>query len=298
MDVVAALERLGGAGSTRQIVALSSRRRLREAVLAGDVRRCRRGLYALASLEAHRHRAHELAAVASHLTAAAHWGWKVMWPAQRPWVTVPRNRKVTAAVRAEVHLTYADLADDEVENGVTRPARTVVDCARKLPFDEALAVADSALRSGMVSHEELLLVAEALRGRGASAARRVARLASAQAANPFESALRALVLEFPQLRVRPQTEVVARGMVFHPDLVDERLGIVIEADSFEFHTSQEAHARDCVRYTALIVDGWLVLRFTWHQVMHSPAYVRAVLADVVARTGRRAMPVDGWRLSA
>jgi len=289
VDVVVALERLGGVGSARQIVALTSRRRLRQAVGDGEVRRCRRGLYALASLDAHRRRANELAAVASHLTAAAHWGWKVMWPADRPWVIVPRNRKVPAAVRAEVHLTYADLADHEVQGGVTGPARTVVDCARKLPFDEALAVADSALRSGMVTHEELLLVADASRGPGASAARRVTRLASAQAANPFESALRAIVLEFPLLRVRPQAEVVARGMVFHPDLVDERLGIVIEADSFEFHTSQEAHARDCVRYTALTVEGWLVLRFTWHQVMHSPAYVRAVLADVVARTDRRAV---------
>lgn len=221
-----------------------------------------------------------------------------MWPAERPWVTVPRNRKVTAQVRAEVYLTYADLAGHEVEDGVTSPVRTVVDCARKLPFDEALAVADSALRSGLVSREELLLVAGALRGRGASSARRVARLASAQAANPFESALRALVLEFPALTVRPQAEVVARELVFHPDLVEERWRIVIEADSFEFHTSQEAHARDCVRYTAMTVEGWLVLRFTWHQVMHSPAYVRAVLADVVERTDRRAKPASSWLDSA
>lgn len=290
MDVVAALERLGGVGSARQIVALSSRRKLSEAVRAGDVRRCRRGLYTLASVQDHRRRALELAAIASHLTAAAHWGWKVMWPADRPWVTVPRNRKVAAAVRAEVHLTYADLADHEVTDGVTSPVRTVIDCARKLPFNEALAVADSALRSGMVCHEELLLVAGALRGRGAGAAQRVARHASAQAANPFESALRALVLEFPELTMRPQVEVVCRGMVFHPDLVDERRRIVIEADSFEFHTSQEAHARDCVRYTAMTVAGWLVLRFTWHQVMHSPSYVRAVLADLVRRTDERAVP--------
>lgn len=290
MDVVAALERLGGVGSAQQIVALSSRRTLNEAVRAGDVRRCRRGLYTLEKYDAHCRRALELAAVASHLTAAAHWGWKVMWPAERPWVTVPRNRKVALGVRAEVHLTYADLAEHEVRDGVTSPVRSVVDCARKLPFNQALAVADSALRSGMVSQEELLLVAGALRGPGAGAAQRVTRHASAQAANPFESALRALVLEFPELTVRPQAEIVARDMVFHPDLVDERRRVAIEADSFEFHTSQEAHARDCVRYTALTVAGWLVLRFTWHQVMHSPAYVRAVLADLVRRTDERAMP--------
>lgn len=213
-------------------------------------------------------------------------------------MTVPRNRKVAASVRAGVRLTYADLADHEVVDGVTSPARTVVDCARKLPFDEGLAVADSALRSGMVSREELILVADAVRGRGATDARRVARLASAQAANPFESVLRAIVLEFPALSVRPQLEVVARGMTFHPDLVDEAARLVIEADSFEFHTSPEAHARDCVRYTAMTVAGWLVLRFTWQQVMHSPAYVRAVLTDVVERTDRRAMPAGRWAVPA
>jgi hypothetical protein len=32
--------------------------------------------------------------------------------------------------------------------GVTSPAWTVIDCAKDLPFDEALAIADSALRHG------------------------------------------------------------------------------------------------------------------------------------------------------
>jgi very-short-patch-repair endonuclease len=77
-------------------------------------------------------------------------------------------------------------------------------------------------------------------------------------------------------------------MIFHPDLVDEQHRIVIEADSHEFHTGREAHGRDCVRYTALTVAGWLVLRFTWDQVMHSPACVRAFLVDVVARLDRAA----------
>ena len=290
MEVVEALERLGGVGSVRQIVALTSRRKLADAVRVGEVRRCRRGLYALAELDQHRRRALELAGVVSHLTAAAHWGWKVKWPADRAWVTVPRNRNVGASIRAEVHLSYADLADGDVIDGVTAPLRTVVDCARKLPFDEALAVADSALRSGMVRLEELVDATLALRGRGATHARRVACHASPQAANPFESVLRAIVLEFPALCVTPQAEVVARDMVFHPDLVDAARRVVIEADSYEFHTSQDAHARDCVRYTALTLAGWLVIRFTWHQVMQSPSYVRAVLADLVRCTDQRAIP--------
>lgn len=178
---------------------------------------------------------------------------------------------------------YANLRDDEVSEGVTSPLRTVIDCARRLAFAEALAVADSALRSGLVTAAELQTAAQGVRGRGATQVRRVAQHASPLAENPFESALRALVLEHPELQVRPQVEVHARGMTFHPDLVDERHRVVIDADAHEFLTGRESHARDCVRCTALTVAGWLVLRFTWEQMMLSPAYVRSVLGDVVAR---------------
>jgi len=124
----------------------------------------------------------------------------------------------------------------------------VLDCARKLPFDEALCVADSALRDGAVTASELREEAARLRGRGAKQARRVAAYADGRVANPFESVLRA---------------------------------IAIEADSWTWHRDQQTHGRDCGRHTAPAVAGWIVLRFTWEQVMHSPAYVAAVLADVV-----------------
>jgi hypothetical protein len=105
------------------------------------------------------------------------------------------------------------LAEDQVVDGVTTPSRTVIDCARLLPFDEALAIADSALRSGFVTREELT---EAdVRGAGALAVRRVVRHADPRAANPFESVLRALCLE-AGLSVEPQGEVVLGHDVIHP----------------------------------------------------------------------------------
>lgn len=127
----------------------------------------------------------------------------------------------------------------------------------------------------------LLAAARAIRGRGAGDCVRVALEASALAANPFESVLRAIVLDIPELAVVPQGPVTARGHTWHPDLTETRHRLAIEADSFEFHTDREAHARDCVRYNALTVAGWRVLRFTWDQVMTSPGYVRGVLAGVL-----------------
>jgi hypothetical protein len=93
-----------------------------------------------------------------------------------------------------------NLAADDRADGVTTPVRTVIDCAR-LPFDEALPIADSALRSGLVTREELDVVQ--VRGAGAGSVRRVLRHADGRAANPFESVLRARAIEVG-LDVEPQ----------------------------------------------------------------------------------------------
>jgi hypothetical protein len=68
-----------------------------------------------------------------------------------------------------------------------------------------------------------------------------------------------------------------------PDLVDEHLRIVAEADSFEHHGSRTALAIDCARYDNLVADGWTVLRFAWEQVMYRPDWVRGALAAVTRR---------------
>ena len=274
VDAVEALTRLGGIAWARDIVGLSSRGSLRRAVRAGDVVRVGAGRYGFTVSHAE---AQALDGVVSHLSAALHWGWEVKWPPDLPWVTVARSRHITAARRKDVHLVYADV--DDVIDGVTSPLRTVIDCARRLPFDEALAVADSALRDGRVTGADLAREAAVVRGRAAAQCRRVAAAATAKAANPFESVLRAIALDHP-FDLVPQVPVSVSGQTYHPDLVDVNRRVVLEADSWRFHASRQGHARDCRRYNALVLDGWLVLRFTWDQVMHSPDYVCAVLAGL------------------
>ena len=110
----------------------------------------------------------------------------------------------------------------------------------------------------------------------------MATQASHLAANPFESVLRAIVLGFAALQVEPKGAVATRHRTYHPDLVDRRRRLALEADSWEFHTGQDAHARDCVRYTELTLAGWRVLRFTWEQMMRHPDYVREVPAAVTS----------------
>jgi len=280
MDAVTALERLGGVATAAELEALSSRRRVVKAVAAGAVVRLHRGRYALPGVEGARADAIALSGVVSHGSAALLWGWPVKWPPNLSWVTVPRGRHKRHYRDRRARVVIADLGAEEVVDGVTSPLRTVLDCARQLPFDEALCVADSARRSGLVSRSELLAAAAAARGPGSASLRRVAEVATPLAANPFESTLRAICLEFPALVVEPQGEVRAWGRVWRPDLVERSRMLAIEAESWEFHAVKDAFARDCVRYTSLTLAGWRVIRFTWEQVMHHPEFVRQVLTEL------------------
>lgn len=121
-----------------------------------------------------------------------------------------------------------------------------------------------------------------VRGAGAAKVRRVIAYADGRAANPFESVLRALCV-IAGLVVVPQQVVLAGGIVFHPDLTCVEKGMLIEADSFTFHTGREAFSRDCERYNCYALAGWRLLRFTYEQVMSGQREVLRVLR-AAART--------------
>jgi very-short-patch-repair endonuclease len=288
MEVVEALTWCGGTAEAARLRHLTSRRKVRTALRRGQIVRPTRGRFALPDADEARLAAARLSGVVSHLSAAQLHGWELKWRPPRPTVTVPRNRKVEGWRREGVDVRWRDLDEGDVWNGQTRAARTVIDCAKDLPFDEALTVADSALRHGNVTRESLLSLAEGVVTTGRKQCVRVAREASERAANPFESVLRAIGLDVPGLDLEPQVVIEDDGFVGRPDLVDVRRRLVVEADSFEFHGKRAALRRDCERYNALVLRGWLVLRFSWEHVMHDPVYVAACLQTASGRPLERA----------
>jgi hypothetical protein len=282
--VVDALRRLGGVATRAELRPLVSKRRLRRAVDDGLVMRPRPGRYLLREVDAARAVAHELSAVVSFRSAALAHGWKVKTVPRLPEVTVPRGRKIAAESRSRARIHSSLIDPRDMAAGVTSPVRTVVDCARHLPFDEALAVADSALRSRRVRAGDLADAARQVGGPGRPQVLRVLRHASGKAANPFESVLRAVSLDVPGLDLRPQVGIaVAGGERVTPDLVDESLGIVVEADSHEFHTGREQLVVDCWRYDELVLAHWHVYRFSYEQVMRRQSWVRWVLHRAVVK---------------
>lgn len=261
MDSVAALTRLGGIASTSELVGLTSRKRLRRAVAAGRIVHVARSRYALPSQDDARAVAVavEINGHLRLLSAAAHWGWKMKWAAQWPQLQVA----LAPGETVDASLSIGALPHSDLDGWATSRVRTVLDCAAELPFDEALAVADSALRSGQVTREQLEAAAASV------AAKRVAAHATHLAANPFESVLRAILIE-AGIAVVPQWAITINGVAYHPDLADPIHGIAIEANSWAHHATKDDHDQDCRRYNALVTGGWIVLRFTWEQVMFKP----------------------------
>lgn len=131
-----------------------------------------------------------------------------------------------------------------------------------MPFSEALAIADSALRLSFLRPDGLVAAASASRGPGRRRRLEVARAADRRADNPFESVLRAIVLGTGISGFEPQAEVPLPEYLAHADLGDRRRRIAIEAEGYAYHGSRADFARDCRRYSEMTRRGWLVLRFT------------------------------------
>jgi len=285
------MARLGGSASAAQLLQVMTERQLRSAVQRGEVERVARGVYALPALGPERLAALAYDGVASHLSAAHLWELPLLAHPEEQHVTVPVHRRPRPGRPAILH--WASVEPDEDLGRVTTLLRTVLDCARILPFGEALAVTDAALRTGRLSQAELENAASRMRGPGRPMAVRVAAAATPQSESFLESMLRSLLIaagitEFePQVTVRDDSGFIARV-----DLGHRPARIALEAEGYEFHGSAADFAADCRRYDDLVAAGWLVLRFTYQQVLGDPAWVvNRVQAAVSLRTGR--MP-SGW----
>jgi very-short-patch-repair endonuclease len=277
---------MDGRATWTELTSLCTQHSLRRALDGGQIRQVGRGLYALPDLAADREAAAGTGGALSHLSAAVHLGLAVLTEPDAVHVTVPRAAHRRPIPGVVVH--RADLPAGAADRVRTGPLRTVLDCAAALPFPDALAVADSALRDGLVRPQVLLSAAQVRRGPGARAVRRVAEQADGNAANPFESALRAAVLDARITGFRTQQRILLGGTVRFVDLGDERRRIALEADSFAHHGSRAALRRDCRRYDELVRGGWTVLRFAWEDVVFDSAWVGAVVRDTCERADRAA----------
>jgi hypothetical protein len=152
-------------------------------------------------------------AVVSHESAARLWG----FPVQRHHVGPVRLTDPTLSRRARGYtVTQAPLRSGEVMRSgpvrLTGAARTLLDCARQWPLDDAVVALDAALLAERVTPVQLTAALGALRGwRQASRAVRAVELADGRAESPLETRGRLRIIGAGLPTPELQVEIRARG---------------------------------------------------------------------------------------
>lgn len=290
MDVISRVTLLGGACHRRTLLETHSRAEIDRELASGALIRTGRGRYALGNARDFVLRASKAGGTASHRSAALFHGWALPWVPERADVTFPRNHRVGPGVRRSVVPHWSDLPDHDVEGIVTSKRRTLIDCMRNLPLQESVTIVDEAMRADDFTHREVRAIARSTRGRGRTRIIAVADGAATKAATAFESLLRCHASLVPGLTVvaQPPVRIPGTNLELHPDVGDPRLRLAIEAESFQWHGKTAQLSRDCKRYNAYTLAGWMLVRFSWYQVHYEPEYVREVLLKAVEVARRHA----------
>lgn len=69
--------------------------------------------------------------------------------------------------------------------------------------------------------------------------------------------------------------------IFRVDFAYPLLKLAIEVDGYRYHRTKEQLQRDHDRQNLLVAAGWVVLRFTWDDVVKRPGYVAARILAVL-----------------
>jgi hypothetical protein len=202
------------------------------------------------------------------------------------------NPRLDAAI---VHRTQRWHPDDlRTLHGipVTSINRTLLDYASvvpRLPLERAV---ESAILRGLTSEGGLRRAMGRLCGRGCRGCAQLRwvldhRPEGKPARSGFEVMLLDLIREY-QLPIPHRNYTVHEDgrAIAEVDLAYVARLLALEADGRRWHSTRRAHERDVARQEMLEKLGWIVIRFTWDEVVHHPARVgariRAALDGAVA----------------
>ena len=266
-----------------------SPRSIASAVHANLVIRARRGVYAPASAPRHVVRALRVGGLAACTTAAESFGlWvpeqrmtEVWLPRQASRLRSADSRRIPLALadRSRLRTHWHPLADPSATTS-WRVGRfdAVAQCLRCLPRELAIAVLDSALRTGALRPHELPALESVLPERS----RPWVLLADGRADSGTESLVR-LALQDAGFRVTPQARIPGVGRV---DLL-VGMRVVVEVNSEQWHSTPEQRAEDYRRDLELSRLGYVVVRVNYDQAMNQRDAVVAAVRRAV-QTSRSA----------
>jgi very-short-patch-repair endonuclease len=202
-------------------------------------------------------------ALLSHQSAAALWGLAGV-RGSRVDVTSPRGRQGNPARdRIRLHRGKIDPEDRAVEDRVpvTSVARTLFDYAEVVDFQRLENAWEEADRLKLLQLGEIERVCE--RGYGRRALKPIRRLlAEARAVKRTRSSLEDRFQRFCRFYDLPPHHTNVEVLGSEVDVLWPAAKLIVELDSWEFHSHRAAFQRDRARDTRLLVAGYRTARVT------------------------------------
>jgi very-short-patch-repair endonuclease len=242
------------------------------------LRRLHQGVYLVASLPAPftPEMAAVLAcgptAVLSHRSAAALWGIAKRPDGDIDVTVVTGQRRNRPGIRVHRTRTLAP-RDRTRQRGIpiTTPARTLADLQPVLPTSQFDRTLEEAQVHRLVSPDDL------------AAQPTLHQAPTGQHEPSFtrrEAERRLLELIRAAELPHPITNANLNG--YEVDFLWPEQGLIVEVDSYTFHSSRQAFERDRLKDAHLQAAGYRVLRVTWRQLIHTPEALIARLACAIS----------------
>jgi very-short-patch-repair endonuclease len=250
---------------------------MKTAVLSGRLDRVRRSWLVTPDCDARRRHAASVSGRVTCITAASIVGW---WHIETDatHVALPRSASRFDATSLHVHRALGPVPVHPRAT-IDPPLAILFQVARCRPPLEARAVWESAVRKGAVDVDVLARV----RWRSDAAKRIASQIVGRSDSGPetvFISRMR-------RIGVTARQQVWIDG---HPidALIGDRLAVQI--DGFAHHSSARDRRRDLAADARLVLRGYTVLRFDYHQVMFDTDHVEKTVLSAMAQGLHRRTP--------
>jgi hypothetical protein len=224
---------------------------------------------------------------ASHRSAAWLWGFQDH-PADRPTITVPRNRLIRVEGLRAVRSRRPFRLVPRQGLPCTDPIRTLVDCAAEAGTTELDELVDRAVARRAVRVEELIAAAttagHAARGLDGrpQLAQRLHQRGITGSPNPsvLESRMARLLAGSGLPAPRAEMWWGPDRRRYRLDFAYPHLRLVIEVDGWTAHSRPEQQRWDHERSNRLNQAGWTVLRYDWWSVTFEGERVAREIAGI------------------
>ena len=206
-------------------------------------------------------------------------------------LVVPRGRNIQRVGHAVHTTTNLDVIDQFTLDDIplTTPTRTLIDIARELPPERLATAVEFGLTSGKTSEDYLHRRIAALRSSGFFGTPKLLEVIEGyERVRGVQSWLEREFLQLVATSNLPQpmsqqTLSSAAGKMVRVDFAFGRR-VVVEVLGYRWHRSKVQMQRDSERLNRLLLDGYLVLQFTYEDITLRPNDVLSVLREALGRS--------------